>query len=54
MENGESSLTGAIRETKEEAGAAVIAGEDSLYTLFNLPAINQVYLFFLTFLCLFH
>ena len=36
----------AIRETKEEAGAAVIAREDSLYTLFNLPAINQVYLFF--------
>ena len=40
------SIATAIRETKEEAGAAVIAGEDSLYTLFNLPAINQVYLFF--------
>ena len=46
MENGESSLTGAIRETKEEAGANVIIQEDSLYTLFNLPTINQVYMFF--------
>ena len=46
MENGESSLTGAIRETKEEAGAVVIAKENSLYTLFNLPGINQMYLFF--------
>jgi ADP-ribose pyrophosphatase YjhB (NUDIX family) len=46
MENGESSLTGAIRETKEEAGAVVIAKENSLYTLFNLPDINQMYLFF--------
>ncbi len=46
MENGESSLNGAIRETTEEAGASVLIQEDSLYTLFNLPAINQVYLFF--------
>ena len=46
MENGESSLEGAIRETKEEAGATVIIQEDSLYTLFNLPTINQVYMFF--------
>lgn len=46
MEDGESSLQGAIRETNEEAGARVIAGENSLYTLFNLPTINQVYLFF--------
>ncbi len=46
MENGESSLNGAIRETHEEAGAAVLVQNDSLYTLFNLPSINQVYLFF--------
>tara|TARA_B110001454_G_scaffold6237_1_gene5873 strand:- start:1251 stop:1841 length:591 start_codon:yes stop_codon:yes gene_type:complete len=46
MENGESSLNGAIRETKEEAGANVIVAADSLYTLFNLPTINQVYMFF--------
>ena len=46
MENGESSLEGAIRETHEEAGARIQVGEDSLYTLFNLPAINQMYLFF--------
>lgn len=46
MENGESSLSGAIRETAEEAGAVVTVQNDSLYTLFNLPNINQVYMFF--------
>ena len=46
MENGESSLAGAIRETKEEAGALVIGEEASLYMLFNLPRINQMYIFF--------
>lgn len=46
MENGESSLHGAVRETQEEAGASVIVQQDSLYTLFNLPMINQVYMFF--------
>lgn len=46
MENGESSLDGAIRETMEEAGAKIQVDENSLYTLFNLPAINQVYMFF--------
>ncbi len=46
MENGESSLSGAIRETKEEAGADIIISADSLYTLYNLPTINQVYMFF--------
>lgn len=48
MENGESSLHGALRETQEEAGASVIVKNDSLYTLFNLPKINQVYMFFRT------
>ena len=46
MENGESSLAGAIRETQEEAGASIRVFADSLYTLFNLPNINQMYLFF--------
>jgi ADP-ribose pyrophosphatase YjhB (NUDIX family) len=46
MENGESSLSGAVRETMEEAGAEVILSADSLYTLYNLPTINQVYMFF--------
>ncbi|MEC7767009.1 MAG: NUDIX hydrolase [Pseudomonadota bacterium] len=46
MENSESSLTGAIRETREEAGASVTVMDDCLYTLFNLPSINQVYMFF--------
>lgn len=46
MENGESSLEGAIRETAEEAGATIKIAENSLYTLFNLPRINQVYMFF--------
>jgi 8-oxo-dGTP pyrophosphatase MutT (NUDIX family) len=48
MENGETTLHGAIRETLEEAGATVIPADCSLYTLFNLPYINQVYLFFLS------
>ena len=46
MENGESSLEGAVREAREEAGASVVIAQDSLYTLFNLPVINQVYMFF--------
>ena len=46
MENGESSLEGAIRETLEEAGAKLLVDGSSLYTLFNLPRINQMYLFF--------
>ena len=45
MENNETTIEGAIRETLEEAQARVhIAG---LYTLFNLPHINQVYVMFL-------
>ncbi|PCH60464.1 MAG: NUDIX hydrolase [SAR86 cluster bacterium] len=46
MENGESALEGAIRETHEEAGANITIGAHSLYTLFNLPKINQLYIFF--------
>jgi len=48
MENGETTLQGAIRETAEEAGAIVVAQDCTLYTLFNLPYINQVYFFFRT------
>ena len=44
MENGETTVEGAARETLEEANARVSIGE--LYTLYNLPHINQVHLLF--------
>jgi ADP-ribose pyrophosphatase YjhB (NUDIX family) len=44
MENGETTAEGAARETREEAGAHIELGP--LYTLFNLPHIDQVYLMF--------
>lgn len=44
MENGETSQQGAARETLEEAKAQVEV--QNLYTLFNLPHINQVYMLF--------
>lgn len=44
MENGETSQQGAARETLEEACARVDV--EGLYTLFNLPHINQVYLLY--------
>jgi ADP-ribose pyrophosphatase YjhB (NUDIX family) len=44
LEDNETTLEGAVRETLEEAGARVeIAG---LYTLFNLPHVNQVYVMY--------
>jgi ADP-ribose pyrophosphatase YjhB (NUDIX family) len=44
LENDESTMQGAARETLEEADARVqMIG---LYTLFNLPHINQVYIMF--------
>lgn len=44
MENGETTLQAALRETLEEARARVsLLG---LYSMFNLPHINQVYLIF--------
>ena len=46
MENGETTLQGAIRETREEAGAELTLSEQCLYAMYNLPAINQVYVFF--------
>ncbi|MGH8629580.1 MAG: NUDIX hydrolase [Burkholderiales bacterium] len=44
MENGETTVQGALRETLEEANARVdIIG---LYALYNIPHINQVYMLF--------
>jgi len=45
MENGETTLAGAKRETHEEAGADII--NTQLYRLFDIPFISQVYLFYL-------
>ncbi len=44
LEVGETTVAGAVRETLEEANAKV--QPDGLYTIFNLPHISQVYLFF--------
>ena len=44
MENGETTLEGAARETWEEARARVY--DQELYRLFDIPGINQVYMFY--------
>ena len=44
MENGETTIQGAIRETLEEANARVEIGP--LYALYNIPHVSQVYLLF--------
>jgi len=44
LENGETTAQGAARETLEEANARVDHLE--LYTVFSLPHISQVYMFF--------
>ena len=44
LENGESISQGALRETQEEANARVEI--DTLYTIFSLPHISQVYVFY--------
>ena len=44
MENGETTVQGAVRETLEEANAQVEIGP--LYALYNIPHINQVYILF--------
>lgn len=45
LENSETTMQGAVRETLEEAAAQVRIKQ--LYTLFNLPHINQVYVMYL-------
>jgi ADP-ribose pyrophosphatase YjhB (NUDIX family) len=44
MENGETTVQGAARETWEEAHARVY--DQQLYRLFDIPNINQVYMFY--------
>ena len=44
MENSETTLEGARRDTWEEARART--ADETLYTLFDLPHISQVYMFF--------
>ena len=46
LENGETVAAGAARETMEEANANVTGLE--LYTVFSLPHISQIYMFFLS------
>jgi len=45
LENGEAASEGARRETSEEANAKVKLSH--LYTLFNLPHISQIYMFYI-------
>lgn len=45
LENNETTIEGAARETLEEAAARVRITQ--LYTMFNIPQINQVYVMFL-------
>jgi ADP-ribose pyrophosphatase YjhB (NUDIX family) len=44
MENGETTVEAAARETLEEANAQVDIGD--LYSMYNIPYINQVHLLF--------
>ena len=44
MENGETSMAGAARETWEEAAATAVNLE--LYRIFDVPHISQVYMFY--------
>lgn len=44
MENGETTMQGAARETLEEANARVEIGP--LYAMYSIPHINQVYILF--------
>jgi ADP-ribose pyrophosphatase YjhB (NUDIX family) len=44
MENGETTVQGAARETLEEANARVEVG--ALFAIFNIPHISQVYMLF--------
>ena len=44
LENGESTLDGAIRECKEESLATV--SDATLYAIYDIPHIEQVYIFY--------
>ncbi len=44
LENGETIEQGAARETKEEAN--IVVKPKGLYTIFNLPHISQIYIFY--------
>jgi ADP-ribose pyrophosphatase YjhB (NUDIX family) len=44
MENGETTVAGALRESWEEARATI--EQPVLYRMFDLPYINQVYIFY--------
>jgi ADP-ribose pyrophosphatase YjhB (NUDIX family) len=44
MENGESTDEAAVRETIEEAGAHILL--QGLFTLLNVPHVNQVHMFY--------
>ena len=44
MENGKTTAEAATSETLEEANARIMVGE--LYSMYNLPYINQVHLLF--------
>ncbi|NLC24454.1 MAG: NUDIX hydrolase [Oxalobacter sp.] len=45
MENNETTKEGALRETEEEAGADIVVRD--LFSLMNLPTVQQVHLFYL-------
>lgn len=44
MENGETTVEAALRETREEAGALV--NDATLYTVLDIPRFNNVYMIF--------
>ncbi len=46
MENGETTQDGAIRETEEEANTNIDINSLRLYTILNVPHMNQVYIFY--------
>ncbi len=44
MENGETSVQGGLRETREEANAHILS--PSLFCMFSIPHISQVYIMY--------
>lgn len=45
MENNETTKEAALRETEEEAGADIVVRD--LFSLMNLPTVQQIHLFYL-------